>query len=238
MIFAAYLAQHEKLLQQKYNVSKTIYHKGERGRQREHGLAMFLRENLPAAYGVATGEVIPYKGEKPSPQCDIIIYDRLRMPIFGVNEPVQQVPLEGVYAIIETKSVLDSKAITDAKEKFLKIKHLPRCKSKRPLKRGFRRGPVYLLFGYRLAVSTEACTTFMKEASKSDDIGVVALDRGLGIWLEWPGHPLHGTATWVNTSDEKDDFHETLAYFFAGLLNDLEAMDLGTRSFTEYLGDK
>src|SRR5436190_20927616 len=113
MIFSKYLAEYEKLLQSKYTISGTIRHKGERGRQRENGLLMFLRETLPAAYGVATGEIIPWIGKDPSPQCDIIIYDRLRMPIFGASEAVQQVPLEGVYAVIESKSVIDSKAIAD-----------------------------------------------------------------------------------------------------------------------------
>jgi hypothetical protein len=236
MIFAAYLAQYEKLLQQKYNVSTTICHKGERGRQRENGLAMFLRETLPAAYGVATGEVIPYMGASASPQCDIIIYDKLRMPIFGTSEPVQQVPLEGVYAIIETKSVLDSKAIADAIDKFRKIKNLPRCKNKKPLRKGSQRGPLFWLFGYRLSASTTACIDFMREISDSADVGVAALDKGLGIWVEMPQGSI--TAVWMNTSDEKDDFHETLAYFFAGLLNELETIDLGTRNYFEFLGDK
>src|SRR5712691_10167989 len=105
MIFKAYLSRYKRLLQQKYSVSTTIWHKGERGRQRESGLMMFLRETLPTAYGVATGEIIPYVGEKPSRQCDIIIYDRLKMPIFGANEAVQQVPFEAVYAVIESKSL-------------------------------------------------------------------------------------------------------------------------------------
>src|ERR1035437_4015942 len=126
MIFASNLSHYERLLQQKYDVSTSIWHKGERGRQRENGLLMFLRETLPAAYGVATGEIYPFMGPKPSPQCDIIIYDRLRMPVFGTREAVQQLPLEGVYAVIETKSSIDSKSIVDAKAEFQKNKLLPR----------------------------------------------------------------------------------------------------------------
>ncbi len=139
MIFAANLANYEKLLQQKYEVSSSIWHKGERGRQRENGLMMFLRETLPAAYGVASGEIMPFMGKKPSPQCDIIVYDRLRTPVFGRNQAVQQIPLEGVYAVIEVKSSIDAKAISDAKRKFARIKELPRCRNRVPLKKGFRR---------------------------------------------------------------------------------------------------
>src|SRR5215467_3299636 len=122
MIFTKTFAHYERLLHQKYAVSSTIRHKGERGRQRENGLMGFLKDNLPAAYGVATGEVIPYRGPDPSPQCDIIVYDRLRMPVLGGPGAVQQVPLEAVYSIIECKSVIDQKALADTEAKIRAIR--------------------------------------------------------------------------------------------------------------------
>jgi hypothetical protein len=60
---------------------------------------MFLKENLPEKYGIATGEIIPFRGNLSSPQCDIIIYDRLSFPIIGKSAAIQQVPYEAVYAI-------------------------------------------------------------------------------------------------------------------------------------------
>src|SRR4051812_14903543 len=98
----------------------------ERGRQRENGLLIFLRENLPAAYGVATGEGIPYRGPTASPQCDIIIYDQLGLPILGRADAVQQVPFEAVYAVIECKSQNDGKALKDTQRQI---------QLKRPLRR-------------------------------------------------------------------------------------------------------
>lgn len=153
MIFTKTFAQYERLLHQEYSVSSTIRHKGERGRQRENGLIAFLKDNLPAAYGVATGEVIPYRGPDPSPQCDIIVYDRLRMPVLGGRAAVQQVPLEAVYCIIECKSVIDTKALSDTAGKIRAIRKLPRCPSRRPLKKGMDHGPFFILFGFRLKSS-------------------------------------------------------------------------------------
>jgi hypothetical protein len=236
MIFLNYLGRYEKLLQERYEISTTIWHKGERGRQRENGLLMFLREMLPAAYGVGTGEIIPFSGDKPSPQCDIIIYDGLKMPIFGIEHAVQQVPIEGVYAVIETKSVIDSKAIADARGKFAKIRNLPRVRLKARMRKDFRRGPLFILFGYRFATTTEACRDFAMEFSDKADVEVVVLEKGLTIWLEKKGEPL--TAVFLPATEKNAGFHETLAIFLAGLLSDLQSIDLGVPNFMQYIGNK
>jgi len=236
MIFASNFAHYEKMLQQKYAVSTSIWHRGERGRQRENGLMMFLQETLPAAYGVATGEIMPYKGKKPSPQCDIIVYDRLRTPVFGINQAVQQIPLEGVYAVIETKSTIDSKALSDAKRKFESIKSMPRCRNRVPLRKGFRRRPIFYLFGYKLGTSTDACKQLMQDISTKDEVAVVALDTGLGIWIEDKGKPLR--TVWLNASETQTGFHETLMYFFVSLLRDLETTDLGVPNLFDWVSDK
>jgi hypothetical protein len=233
MIFASRLGQYEKLLQQRYEVSTSIWHKGERGRNRENGLMMFLRDMLPAAYGVATGEIIPFMGPKPSPQCDIILYDRLRMPIFGAQEPTQQVPLESVYAVIECKSTIDSKALKDARRKFSAIQKLPRCPSKRRLKKGFQNGPIFYLFGYRLTSTTEACLNLTREFSNSIDVSVVALDNGQSLWIEGQERPI-----WFRTSSPAEGFHETLMWFLVALLKELREIDLGVTDFFQYVGDK
>ena len=127
MIYTRTLIALQKQLKSQYEVSSTILHKGEKGRKREHGLGMFLREQLPEKYGVATGEIIPFKGQAPSPQCDIIIYDRLTFPIIGKSGPVQQVPYESVYAVIKKKTQQTKTTNKDASEKFSAIRNLPRC---------------------------------------------------------------------------------------------------------------
>lgn len=162
MIFASILAKIEKSFHERYDISSTIRHKGERGRQRENGLFLFLKENLPEAYGVATGEIIPFRGEEVSPQCDVFIYDKLHMPILGRSEVIQQVPLEAVYAVIECKSVIDSKAMKDARIKFDKFRRILRCASRIKLKKDMSRGPYFDLFGYRLKAPSRSCVKFME----------------------------------------------------------------------------
>lgn len=228
MIFTNTFAQYEKLLLQSYYVSSTIRHKGERGRQREDGLLRFLRDNLPDAYGVVTGEVIPYRGGIASPQCDIIIYDRLKMPILGKKDVVQQVPLEAVYCIIECKSLIDSKALLDFQKKISLIRSLPRCPSRTKLRRGKVRGPIYTLFGYHLKSSKDACLGFMSKAAIDYDVGVVALDTGLGVWVSDGNKP-----TWLIGTNPSTGYYETLLLFFVSLLEDLRSIDLGNPSFLD-----
>ncbi len=230
MIFTRTFAHYERLLHQKYAVSSTIRHKGERGRQRENGLLGFLRDNLPAAYGVATGEVIPYHGSDPSPQCDIIIYDRLRMPALGAMDAVQQVPLEAVYCIIECKSMIDAKALVDTSKKIRAIRKLPRCPSRRPLREGMEPGPLFTLFCFRLRSSTQRCTEFMSREALRHNVDIVALDCGCGIWISDRPDPV-----WLNATVKQAGFYETLLIFFVGLLDSLRSVDLGEPRFQEML---
>ena len=52
----------QSLLAEKFHASQAIKHRGERGRAREHSLREMLEQTLPAAYGVATGELLPCRG--------------------------------------------------------------------------------------------------------------------------------------------------------------------------------
>ena len=223
MIYNSALASIQKTIHEEYELSTSIRHRGERGRQRENGLAVFLKENLPMAYGVATGEIIPFQGPLASPQCDIIIYDQLRMPILGRSKAVQQVPLEAVYAVIECKSILNKAPLKDAETKFAKIQVLPRCPSKTRLKKGMERGPRYVLFGYQLKTSINSCLDFMDVYK---NVTVVALDSGCGLRIAGRDKPL-----WVVATSVEHNSYETLAFFFIDLLENLHDTDLGYPGF-------
>jgi hypothetical protein len=232
MIFTSVLSKIEKSFHEKYDLSSTIRHKGERGRQRENGLLLFLKENLPEAYGVATGEIVPFRGEEVSPQCDVIIYDKLHMPILGRGAAVQQVPLEAVYGVIECKSLIDAKALKDARAKFDKIRSLPRCASRNKLKKGMRRGPFFDLFGYRLKARVQSCIKFMESAQDDEEIGIASLDSGIGIWV---GDKKSARAVWLESTAPERSVYETLALYYVGLLESLRQIDLGNPSYLEML---
>ena len=224
----------QKEMQSRYDVSSTIRHKGEKGRNREHGLAMFLRENLPEKYGIATGEIIPFKGSAPSPQCDIIIYDKLSFPIIGKTDSVQQVPYEGVYSVIEVKSQITASALKDSLDKFTAIRQLPRCKLKRQPKRNTTRNPEFLLFGYQLKTSHKACVDFMKHGI-NNDISLIALDTGFTAWIETNNGVT--VPLFLKGTDHRSSVYETLALSFAVYLDSLSLIDLGTPDYMNMLYD-
>ena len=76
----------------------------------------------------------------------------------------------------------------------------------------------------------------MNVFSDSNDVGIVALNKGLGIWLEKPNEPTR--AVWLNASEQEQGFHETLMWFFVTMLRDLETTDLGIPDLFEWVGDK
>jgi hypothetical protein len=235
MILNRTLQRIEKALRAQFEVSSTIRHRGERGRQREAGLNRFLRDTLPDAYGVASGEIVPYKGDSPSPQCDTIIYDKLRTPIIGRQDAVQQVPLEGVYAVIETRSVLDSHALKDASARFSAIRALPRCRTKNRRSRSTPEAPFFVLFGYHLKASVDSCRAWVAENASDEDVIVVALDGGISIWIDGHADPL-----WLYNFDwdTKVETYEVLSIFLAYILHLLRDIDLGKPDFLQmFQGD-
>ena len=234
MIFSRHLSDYEAIFQTKYKLSSTIRHKGERGRQREHGLREFLEENLPAAYGVATGEIIVAKSGEVSPQCDVIVYDRLRIPILGSKTAVQQIPIEGVYAVIESKSILDARALKDAKEKFAAITELPRTPSVTVGNLGKRPWPEFVLVGYQMRTTAEACIQFMKPHTVRCNVAVVALHHGMGAFITRPS-PAEPLVVWLDGSKKRNRRPLTLAMWFLSFLDDLNRIELGTPRFIDWL---
>lgn len=232
MIFGKTVAMMGRELRSKYDISSTIRHKGERGRQREHGLISVLEDILPEAYGVATGEIICAYDEQCSPQCDIIIYDRLRFPILGKSSSVQQVPYESVYAVIETKSIIDRAALLDAERKFRAIRKIKRVPARLP--RNADRGPHFVLFGYQLRTTVDACQRYLERDSRRRGDGMIAiLGHGNGIWIE------HGRVRSARTRRSfwsGDDVADTLAFFLAGLIYSLASTDLGKPNMLLTLG--
>lgn len=226
MIFTRTMELLQKEILARYEVSSTIRHRGEKGRQREQGYAMFLREYLPDRYGVATGEVIPYVGDAPSPQCDVIVYDRMSFPVIGKSSAIQQVPLEAVYAVTEVKSHIDKAAIEDAQAKFDAIRALPRCRRKRPPEDGAEHLPVFVLFGYHLRTGTKECLDFVHRAP-NHDTAVVALDSGIAFWAKLPAADAAPVFFGERGTEEAGSSH-TLCLCLAWHLECLGNIDLGT----------
>ena len=80
-------------------------HRGERGSSREEALAHFLESQLPARFGVTSGEGVD-SAERRSGQLDVVIYDRnLTAPLLA-EDSGDLLPAESLLAVIEVKSTL------------------------------------------------------------------------------------------------------------------------------------
>jgi hypothetical protein len=160
--------------------------------------------------------------------CDTIIYDRLHTPILGRADAVQQIPLEGVYSVIETKSVIDSKALKDAASKFSNIRKMPRCPSKKRRKKSAQPAPFFALFGYHLESSVDTCRQWVKNNAIKQDLIIVSLDGGMSLWLSDRPDPV-----WMYNYvwETKVEVHEILSCFIAYLLETITEIDLGKPHF-------
>ena len=218
MVHAKVLAALQKELQNKYAISSTIRHKGERGRSREHGVASFLRENLPAAYGVATGELFSFHSETISSQCDVIVYDDQRTPIFGRGAVVQQVPIEGAYVVIEVRSIIDTATLRDTARKFKAIRNLWKESCDTGSGNKLEDGPNLMLFGFKRTASEKACLKFVGEAQE-EDCSVVCLDSGCSVLVGPEDRSVPAKPYWLETTVPEGDMYATLAFFYFGVLN-------------------
>jgi len=106
-------------------LSSQLSHSLSTGEAREFVLKELLRQYLPAKLGAEKGVIISsVENELPSKQIDIIIYDKLNTPVLYSVENLRIFPIEGVYAVIEVKSYLDSEALKNAIENVRSVKKM------------------------------------------------------------------------------------------------------------------
>ncbi len=102
-----------------------IKHLGERGVEREVGLAGFLQSYLPGQYAISSGEIVDVSGAT-SQQCDLIVFDSSNCPLLLAGKHYRIFPAEPVYAVVEVKSKLTISELGDAVEKIKTVKSLHR----------------------------------------------------------------------------------------------------------------
>lgn len=102
-----------------------LNHAGARGDAAEEIVRNFLAEALPASLGVAVGQVVDSEGSF-SGQSDVIIYNAARTPMLFTSAQggQQTVPVEGVVAVVEVKSVLQKKDLPQLVSHASKLKSL------------------------------------------------------------------------------------------------------------------
>lgn len=123
------LEEAEQNLLSAFAKSSKTEHSGSKGNARAASIADFLRERLPAAYGVlCQGEVVDYLDTR-SGEIDIVIFDKVRNSLLS-DKPLW-VAAESLLAYIKVKSTLTGEEL---KKTYLGAKKI---NSLRPFKLSF-----------------------------------------------------------------------------------------------------
>jgi hypothetical protein len=124
---AMYEATAAHLQAQFERVRASLQHSGARGGAAEEIVRAFLREALPGSLGVAVGQVVDADGNF-SGQSDVIVYDAQATPMLfnSAQGGTQTVPIEGVVAVIEVKSVLQKKDLSQLVAHAQRLKAMER----------------------------------------------------------------------------------------------------------------
>ena len=104
------------------------------GGARETSARNKLEQLLPPGIGVGSGCVIDSYGET-SRQIDVVIYEKHISPVYSINETPDTTyyPCEGVIAVGEIKSLLNSRELRDIFDKIESVKALKRFSIQREM---------------------------------------------------------------------------------------------------------
>ena len=106
-----------------YNdMSIRIEHNLEDGKYREYLVKRILDKIVPSKYSITNGFIIDSENNI-SRDMDVIIYDKNYVPPF-FDETYTVVPIEAVIAVIQVKTTLDTKSLSDSIKNLNSIDHL------------------------------------------------------------------------------------------------------------------
>lgn len=93
-----------------FSVTGALNHQGEKGSFREEFVKQLFMSVLPVHYGVGSGVIVD-RWERQSPQVDLLIYDKRRMPPLLERDGHGIYPIDSVLRVVEIKSHIDAAAI-------------------------------------------------------------------------------------------------------------------------------
>lgn len=170
-----------------FSATGGLNHRGEKGSFREEFVKQLLVSVLPGHYGVGSGVVVDKCGRQ-SPQVDLVIYDRRRMPPLLERDGHGIYPIDSVLRVLEVKSYVDGAAIeqffTQAWAFHPKNPEGLKMASPGNLPNGHSNYPLCGLFGFSTNISDfKAAVSSRKNGCSSgilycDNKGVVMLSEG------------------------------------------------------------
>ena len=105
--------------------SKSIAHSGTQGGVTEDHWIETLRSYLPGRYQVATGIVIDSLGAR-SDQIDVVVFDNHFTPTLLDQQKHRYIPAEAVYAVFESKPLIDKTYLDYASKKAASVRRMNR----------------------------------------------------------------------------------------------------------------
>ena len=118
-----YKKTQEKLMMQRDIINSLIKDQRIIGDYYEAIIRDVIRENVPEAFAVGRGVIIPQEG-KTSRECDIIVYNTAEYgPIFKSGEIVVISP-EAVRCVVEVKGTITRKSLSDAVKNLSSVNEL------------------------------------------------------------------------------------------------------------------
>ena len=158
---------------------------GQVGSSKEASIRKKLQQILPEGIGVGSGFVIDSYGHT-SKQIDLVLYEKDICPVYQINDdPASSFyPCEGVFAVGEVKSSLDSAGLVDMFEKIESVKRLRRfSRQYRSTISGKSHIP-FRNYGSTLSVDSAGRDNFCQSRNLTDQIFGFGFAGGLRISRE------------------------------------------------------
>ena len=159
---------------------------GQIGSAREVPVRKMLMQLLPRGVGVGSGCVIDSYG-KTSRQMDVVLYEREICPVFAINDDPASTyyPCEGVIAVGEVKTSVDSRELKDIFKKIKSVKELRRFARLSPGgKSGIEDYVAFRKYGSPLSAVTPKPGDFNQDMHPSDQIYGFALGGRLDLSIK------------------------------------------------------
>lgn len=178
-------------------VKISVPHHGTSGGEAEDILRKFLNSHLPRRFAATAGFVIDEQNQM-SRQSDVLIYDAENSPIYREGESSLILPADSIASVIEVKSKLSKKELSDAVEKVASVKKLirsPITLMDQPVTFSdlILNSIFGVVFAYGSKTSLEALAKNLRDLNKKmprsewTDL-IVVLDKGmLGYYVQFPG---------------------------------------------------
>jgi len=196
---------------------KSIHHSGLKGQMREILIRQLFRPLLPPNIGIGQGIVVSSHDQPQSKQTDIVLYEKAHVPAVLVDDDNGIFPIDATLYVIEVKSRLDAKAVSDSVKAAEQVSQLAFIPQPGPIQ-----GPVACIFALESDLVGSNDLDRLVETENAIFPGkpepiirmLCVADKGCWAWL--------GAEGWMFVPASPD--HSEVLYFLSCILNHYQAV--------------